>query len=592
MTSASTDVGLTPSTGARYARAFDRRLLALAVRERGALVSSVVLGLTIAAARVGTGAAVAFGLGAVLRTGAWHATLAWIGVAVGLILVRALLTTVQSATLAGASVRITTKLRMRLVSTILTLGPRWLARERSGELQSVLVDGVERLDDYFRLFLAKVAAAAISAVAILSTVVIIDPPTGACIAVLAAAVILAPPAEYRALGRRMRFWSESYRPLSAEFVDNLQGMTTLKTFGVAEERGRELRRRSADIRDAAIRLVTVSGYFKGLTTVAAAAGVAAGLAVGGFRLASGDLSTQELLLILLLAGECFLPSREISNAMHTAVWGMSKVERTFTILQTEPSGTSVVSQRPTVTAAPTISFEEVTFGYRPDRYTLKSVSFTVGSGETVAIVGPSGAGKTTIAALLLRFFDPDSGRTCIDGIDIAHLHPDVVRESIALVPQDAFLFHATIRDNLKIADPDASDARLWQVLAAAGAEEFVRSLPAGLDTVVGERGLRLSGGQRQRIAIARALLKDAPILILDEATSNVDVATEESIQESLRALRRGRTTLIIAHRLSTVRDADRILVLDDGRIAEHGAHDQLIQQRGRYAALVAAQATP
>lgn len=407
MTSTSAAVDLTPANGTRHARAFDRRLLALAMRERGALVSSVALGLAIAVARVGTGAALALGLGAVLRTGAWHTALVWIGIAVGLILVRALMTAVQSGTLAGASVRITTRLRMRLVSTILALGPRWLGRERSGELQAVLVDGVERLDSYFRLFLAKVAAAAITAVAILGTVVVIDPPTGACIAVFAAAVILAPSAEYRALGHRMRFWSDSYRPLSAEFVDNLQGMTTLKTFGVAEERGRELRRRSADIRDAAIRLVTVSGYFRGLTTMAAA---------------------------------------------------------------------------------------------------------------------------------------------------------------------------------------DADDSRLWQALATAGAEEFVRSLPAGLDTVVGERGLRLSGGQRQRIAIARALLKNAPILILDEATSNVDVATEESIQKSLRTLRRGRTTLIIAHRLSTVHDADRILVLDNGRIAEQGGHDQLIRQRGRYAALVAAQA--
>lgn len=590
MTSVSMDVGLTPATGARHARAFDRRLLALAARERGALAASVGLGLVLAAARVGTGVAVAFGLGAVVRTGAWDAAVTWVGVAVGLVLLRAVVTAVQSAALAGASVRITTGLRMRLVSTILALGPRWLARERSGELQSVLVDGVERLDNYFRLFLAKVVVAAISAVAIVSTVIVVDPPTGVCIAVFAVAVILAPPAEYRALGSRMRFWSDSYRPLSAEFVDNLQGMTTLKTFGVAENRGRELRRRSADVRDAAIRLVTVSGYFKGITTMAAAAGVAAGLAVGGFRLASDHLTTQELLLILLLAGECFLPAREISEALHAAVWGMSKVERSFAILQTNAPHTSVADQRPTVTAAPSISFEEVTFGYRPGKPTIDSVSFTVDGGETVAIVGPSGAGKTTIASLLLRFFDPDSGRIRIDGVDIARLHPDDVRRLIALVPQDAFLFHATIRDNLKIAAADASDIRLWQVLATAGAEEFVRSLPAGLDTIVGERGLRLSGGQRQRIAIARALLKDAPILILDEATSNVDVAAEASIQESLRTLRRGRTTLIIAHRLSTVRDADRILVLDSGRIIEHGGHDQLIQQRGRYAALVAAQA--
>ncbi len=284
--------GLTPATGSRHARAFDRRLLAMAAQERTPLAVSVALGLVIAATRVGQGVALAYGLGGILATGRWSAALPWVGTAVGLVLVRAAAIVTQGAAMAGASVRITTRLRVRLVSVILGLGPAWVGRERSGELEAILVDGVERLDAYFRLFLAKVIAASLSALAIVITVIVIDPATGACIAVFAAAVMFIPSAEYRALGPRMRFWSESYRPLSAEFVDNLQGMTTLKMFGVAEERGRELAARSARVRDAAIRLITVSGVFTGIMAFAAAAGAAAGLAVGGFRLAAGELTTQ------------------------------------------------------------------------------------------------------------------------------------------------------------------------------------------------------------------------------------------------------------------------------------------------------------
>ncbi len=553
----------------------------MAAQERGPLAVSVALGLVVAATRVGQGVTLAYGLGSILSTGRWSGALPWVGAAVGLVLVRAAATVVQGAAMAGASVRITTRLRVRLVLTILGLGPAWVGRERSGELEAVLVDGVERLDAYFRLFLAKVIAASVSALAIVVTVIVIDPPTGACVAVFAAAVMFIPSGEYRVLGPRMRFWSDSYRPLSAEFVDNLQGMTTLKMFGVAGERGQELAARSARVRDAAIRLISVSGLFTGIMAFAAAAGAAAGLAVGGFRLAAGDLTTQQLLLILLLAAECFRPAREIHDAMHSAVWGMSKVERAFEILQvTPPESDGAPRQR--AATAPTVSFEQVSFGYRPGRMVLDEVSFTVGAGESLAIVGSSGAGKTTIASLLLRFFEPQAGRIRVDGADIAALHPDEARRLIAVVPQDTFLFHASIRDNLTIACPGAGDDQMRAALAAAGAAGFVDALPDGLATVVGERGLRLSGGQRQRIAIARALLKDAPILILDEATSNVDVAAESSILAALEPLRRGRTTLLIAHRLSTVRDADQILVLDGGRIVERGTHEELYALGGRY----------
>jgi ABC-type multidrug transport system fused ATPase/permease subunit len=565
----------------------------LALGERRALLGAIGLGLVIAATRVGQGVALALGIASVFDDGSWSALVPYLAIAVGLVAIRSVATAVEGSVMAGASVRITTDLRLGLVRSILRLGPGWVARERSGELEAVMVDGVERLDAYFRLFLAKVIVASITAVAVIAVVFAIDPVVGAIVAIFAIAVVLVPPVEYRVLGSRMRFWSESYRPLSAEFVDDLQGMATLKTFGVARRRGQELFDRSADVRDSAIQLIGASGVFSGAMMLAAGAGVAAALSIGAIRLANGDLSTEQLFLILLLVGECFLPAREIHDAMHLAVWGMSKVDRAFGVLnarsgldRTTETGEGEVNAGP----GTAMRFDGVTFRYRADAPpALDDVSFTVARGETLAIVGASGAGKTTIASLLLRFYDPEAGRVLVDERDVRATRPDRVRERIALVPQDAFLFHASVRDNLLLASPGADDDRLWEAARSANAERFIRGLPEGLDTVVGERGLRLSGGERQRIAIARALLKDAPILILDEATSNIDVAAEAEIQASLDHLREGRTTLVIAHRLSTVRDADRIVVLDHGRVVEEGRHDDLLRVEGRYARLVAAQ---
>jgi ABC-type multidrug transport system fused ATPase/permease subunit len=317
----------------------------------------------------------------------------------------------------------------------------------------------------------------------------------------------------------------------------------------------------------------------------------------GLRLLYGRLAFDEAFFILILAPEYYAPLRALGARFHAGTAGTASAQRIFEVLSCQPSA---LSGRPlaTNTAAPvwayrhtppTTEFTAVSYTYTDnERPALDGVSFTIRSGQKVALVGRSGAGKSTVAQLLLRFIAPPAGRIAVDGHDLNAIPPDDWRARIAWVPQMPYLFAVSVADNIRLARPDAPLADVVRAARQAHADGFVQALPDGYDTPIGERGARLSGGQAQRIALARAFLKDAPLLILDEATSNLDPETEADIQAVIRALMRDRTVLIIAHRLGTVIDADRIVVLDQGRVMQTGTHQELSARTGTYRQLVTA----
>jgi ATP-binding cassette subfamily C protein CydCD len=319
-------------------------------------------------------------------------------------------------------------------------------------------------------------------------------------------------------------------------------------------------------------------------------GVATVLSLNAWRVADHQVAPLVLFVSLFLAREAFRPIDRVEREFHAAYAGQTAAPAILKLLNEMPL--IVDAPHPAARSAHAdVAFDDVTFAYDGNggEAALKSVSFTIGENQRIALVGPSGAGKSTVIALLLRYFEAQSGAVRVGGIDVKDLALDDLRAMIAVVAQDTFLFHGTIADNLRIAKPGASDAELHAAADAAQIGEFIRGLPQGFATEVGERGAQLSGGQRQRIAIARALLKDAPILVLDEATSNIDPASERAIQAALEKLLVGRTTIVIAHRLSTIQAADRILVLEAGKVVEHGTHDELARRGGLYARLTMAQ---
>ena len=381
-----------------------------------------------------------------------------------------------------------------------------------------------------------------------------------------------------------------FADVSARIQDQVSGLAVIQSFGRESGMARRIEDASREYRDRIIHANRWSLVPAGVIEVSSGAGLVLIVWAGGWMTTDPNggglaVGVADLVVFLMYLGQIVQPFLRLAGLTDNLQKAAASAERVFELLEISPE----IVDRPGAAiprkAGFAIEFDEVSFGYEEDVAVLSEVSFRVEEGETVALVGVTGVGKSTACQLLVRFYEPTSGCVRLGGVDVGDLPLAWLREQVALVSQDVFLFSGSIRENLLLGKPDAENDEIARVVRVAGLEGFVESLPGGLETMVGERGIRLSGGQKQRIGIARAVLKDAPVLVLDEATSAVDAETESRIKEAVRRVTEGRTVLVVAHRLSTIMASDRIVVLDDGQVVETGTYDELLARDGPFVRL-------
>lgn len=505
---------------------------------------------------------------------------------IGLFLFQAIFTWLRHYLMSWLGERAVVDLRIRVATHMLRLPVGWFHDRRTGELVGRIAGDVALLESFVGSQLSMGLRSLITLLGAAVLVFVVNAQLGLFMLAILPVMVVTVMIFGRFIRRMSKGLQDAIAETNARVQEAFGAIETVQAFGQEQGEAERYRDGTAFVFSRAVRLARWRASFMAVSSLAGYLALGAIVWIGIRRVAQGEISAGDLMAFVLYSGMMAVSLASLANLWGALQRAGGATERLFEILETQPDITNTTDPKPLPEEPAPLVFEGVHFGYAEGEEVLRGIDLTIQPGETVALVGPSGAGKTTLTNLVLRFYDPTAGRITLGGVDFRDADLEELRARMAVVPQDPVLFAQPIAENLSYGAPGASREEIEDAARRAFASEFIEGFPAGYATICGERGVKLSGGQRQRIAIGRALLVDPQILILDEATSSLDSQSEAYVQKALAAAAEGRTTLVIAHRLSTVRDADRIVVLKDGEVVEQGTHDALMASGGLYRELV------
>lgn len=476
-------------------------------------------------------------------------------------------------------------LRQRVFAKLGSLDLQYLEGKQAGDLMSRLVNDIEALNTFFSQALSQMIGAFFSLIGIVVAMLALNWQLGLAVLIMVPILLLTTRFFSRMAREAFRKTRATIGDVSAEMEEELSGVKVAQAFNRTDVNVQRFAERNAANRDANVNANAVTSAFGPTMEILSTLDLALVAALGGALAIRGVISVGTVVAFIQYVQNFFRPIQTVAQMWTMAQSALAAAERVFEVLDREPAIQDAPDALPVGKLQGRVTFENVSFAYEPGTPVLQDISLEAQPGQTIALVGPTGAGKTTLVNLIPRFYDVNAGRVLIDGHDVRHIQQRSLRSQMGIVTQDPFLFSGTVMDNIRYGRLSASDEEVIEAAKAASADEFIQRLPEGYQTEVGERGKLLSQGQRQLLSIARALLANPRILIMDEATASIDTRTEAVIQKALKALLQGRTSFVIAHRLSTVRNADQVLVIDKARIVERGTHAELIAKGGLYAEL-------